>query len=198
MFKKSVLMVLAAFCLAGVAKADGIDDELRAKDAAKKGAVKTFSYIDEKENKEYVYDVTPAQAKVLPEGDMKNATSEAKNAVEAVIAEIRKQEPKLTVAIHPNLQAATVATWRYRNRYVHYDYGYSYNYNYNYQTYRPVYYPTYQPTYHSNPYYNNYCGGSFYYEQNVNYAYNNYNTVYPYYGRYQYNNNRYANCYWYR
>ena len=102
MFKKSVLMVLAVFCLAGVSNAESIDDEIRNRDAVK-GEVKTFSYIDEKDNKEYVYDVTKEQAKLLPEGEVKDLNATKTNELEGVIAEIRKQEPKAVVAIHADL-----------------------------------------------------------------------------------------------
>ncbi len=173
MFKNGLLVMLAVFSFAVVAKAENqVDNELKAKDA--KG--KTFSVIDG--DVEKVYHLTAEQAAKLPNGDLSKATEEQKKQAQDLIDEVTKNKPAKEYAINKDKNAATSACDWY------YPYGYNYNsyyYNPGYYNYNYNYYPSY-----SSYYYPRYYGGGGYYYYNGGYAsvynYRNYGYYYRGYG----------------
>lgn len=165
MSKSKLLMVLVVALVGGIAQADDQSDrDLKKQEEA--GRVRTFSYVDTKLAAEFVYSVDAETAKLLPKGAQKDLDAKSANALEDVIAKIRKQEPTKVVDINASKEAATTACHDY----------------YWYQP-RARYYGSRYPIYRNNYWYQGdyYAGGSFYWESR---RYINYNTVWPYYGNY--------------
>lgn len=125
--RTSAILVLAGLVVGSAFADDQIDSELRARDEAAKKAPKSFSWIDDTLNLEYVYKIDAATAEKLPAGDNKSLTADQKNALEDTITAIRKNDPLRVVAVNKDKETATAAhrryrqVWYYQPRRVHVD-----------------------------------------------------------------------------
>lgn len=184
--KLRALMVLAAVCLTGVVTADDLDNEIRQRDA--NNIVRTYSQI--RNGREFVYNVTPAQGRILARfsGNQTNLNAEQRNQLEDTLTAIRATTPRSDTVVPTSEETATAACRRYYGGYyggaVYYG-GYGYVGGAYYGGYR---YGGYGYGYgYARPYY----GGGFYYANNC------YNNVMPYYGSYGCGGYGYVDSYWY-